>query len=92
MPLGGDSRIREDLPNASASRPVALPIADSFARLTLSWPRSSMYSWSGWYLAVLPGAYSVGLLLVMAWFVRGLLRSPRRPERAALGAAQAEAV
>jgi hypothetical protein len=57
-----------------------------------SMPPIEHYSWSGWYLAVLPGAYSVGLLLVMAWTIRGMLQLPRRQVRAALGAAQTEAV
>jgi hypothetical protein len=57
-----------------------------------SMPPIEHYSWSGWYLAVLPGAYSLGLLLVMAWTIRGMLRLPRRQGRATLGAAQTEAV
>jgi outer membrane protein assembly factor BamB len=55
-----------------------------------SMPTIEQYTWSGWYLAVLPGAYAVGVLMVMAWATRGALRWARRPRRAASGAAQAE--
>jgi len=56
-----------------------------------SMPAIEHYSWSGWYLAVLPGAYAVGVLMLMGWATRGTLRWARRPRRAAWGAAQAEA-
>jgi hypothetical protein len=55
-------------------------------------PAIEHYDWSGWYLAVLPGAYAVGVLMLIAWIVRAMLRLPRRPTGVALGGAQAEAV
>ena len=44
-----------------------------------SMPANERYDWSAWYLAVLPGAYAVGMLMLMVWVIRGVLRVPRRP-------------
>ena len=46
-------------------------------------PAIEHYSWSGWYLIVLFGAYAVGLLSAIAWAARSSFRlfaRPRRPE------------
>jgi hypothetical protein len=56
-----------------------------------SMPALEHYDWLGWYLAVLPGAYAVGVLLLIAWVVRGILRMTRRPTRAALDSARGAA-
>ena len=40
-----------------------------------SMPAIEHYDWSGWYLVVLPGAYAVGTLLVMAWVIGGCARA-----------------
>jgi hypothetical protein len=57
-----------------------------------SMPAIEHYTWSGWYLAVLPGGYAAGVLMLMSWAVRGILRLPRRPDRPAQDAEQTEAV
>ncbi len=55
-------------------------------------PAIEHYSGSGWYLAVLPGAYAVGVLMLVAWAIRKIvLWRPRRPGLAASDAPQAEA-
>jgi tRNA A-37 threonylcarbamoyl transferase component Bud32/outer membrane protein assembly factor BamB len=36
------------------------------------------YTWAGWYHVFLPGAYTVGLLALGAWAVRGLIRFGKR--------------
>jgi hypothetical protein len=36
------------------------------------------YSWSGWYQPVVPGAYNLGALLVIAWIARGAFRFVKR--------------
>ena len=40
-----------------------------------SMPAIEHYTWSGWYLAVLPGAYAVGVLMLMASVIAGIGRS-----------------
>ena len=55
-------------------------------------PAIEHYAWSGWYLAVVPGAYAIGMLVLMAWMVRGLHNLPRRSGRVAVGAEPAEVV
>jgi hypothetical protein len=40
-----------------------------------SMPAIERYTWSGWYLVVLPGAYAVGTLLVIAWVVLACTRA-----------------
>ncbi len=57
-----------------------------------SMPAIEHYDWSGWYLAVLPGAYALGVLMPMAWVIQGMLRLPRRPGQARVGAAPIEAL
>ena len=42
-------------------------------------PAIEHYTWSGWYLAVLLGAYPIGALMLVTWVVRGMLLLPRRP-------------
>jgi hypothetical protein len=39
------------------------------------------YNWSGWYEAALPGAYAVGVVILIGWAVRGILRLVRRSGR-----------
>ena len=39
---------------------------------------SEHYSWSGWYQPVVPGAYNLGALLVIAWIARGAFRFVKR--------------
>ena len=43
-----------------------------------SMPAIEHYDWSGWYLSVLPGAYAVGVLMVLARIVQAMTRLPRR--------------
>ena len=54
-------------------------------------PAIERYSWSGWSLAVLPGAYAVGVLVVISWTIRGMRGQPRRPGSAAVDAVHADA-
>jgi hypothetical protein len=55
-------------------------------------PAIEHYSGSGWYLAVLPGAYVVGVLMIVAWAIRKIvLWRPRQPRRVASNAPQTEA-
>jgi hypothetical protein len=46
-------------------------------------PAIEHYDWSGWYLAVLPGAYAIGGLTLIARVLRGMFRMTRRPTPAA---------
>jgi PQQ-like domain len=72
---------------------VSLAIGMAWLRIDIrSMPAIEHYAWTGWYLAVLPGAYGVGVLILLAWLARGLLRLPRRPRPAARAAAPAEVV
>jgi hypothetical protein len=73
---------------------VALTLATSaiaaagwvwFDRRTM--PAIEHYGRSGWPLAVLLGAYSTGILIVLIWPVRRLYRWLKRPRRIADGAA-----
>jgi predicted Ser/Thr protein kinase len=40
----------------------------------MSKPAIEHYTWSGWHGVVLPGAYAVGVLVLIAWAVRGVAR------------------
>jgi hypothetical protein len=50
-------------------------------------PAIERYGWSGWYLAMVPGAYAASLLMLIGWAMRGISRwlgrLGRRPSPAA---------
>ncbi len=54
-------------------------------------PAIEHYSGSGWYLAVLPGAYAVGVLMIVAWPIRKIVLWRPRRRRAASDTPQTEA-
>ena len=59
---------------------------------TTSMPAIEHYAWSGWYLAVLFGAYAIGILIPTAWVLRGIVRLPRRSQPSDPAAARTEAL
>jgi hypothetical protein len=46
-------------------------------------PAIEHYTWAEWYSVVLPGAYSIGVLLVLGWAIRGVVRWAGRLARSA---------
>ena len=57
-----------------------------------SMPAIEHYTWSGWYLAVLPGAYAVGVLMLMASAMGRIGRSLQILGRRPLGARTRERI
>jgi hypothetical protein len=50
-----------------------------------SMPAIEHHAWSGWYLVVLPGAYAVGTLLVVAWAILACTQALRSRTPSGLG-------
>ena len=49
-----------------------------------SMPAIEHYSWTGWYLAAIPGVYAVGVLAMIAWIFRAGFRLLDRRRRTAI--------
>jgi hypothetical protein len=66
---------------------VLASVVIGLAWLRFDWrsmPTVEHYTWSGWYLAVVPGAYAVGVSIVVGGAIRAVSRMPGRPERETL--------
>ena len=44
------------------------------------------YSWTGWHGLAYAGAYAAGVLILLGWTVRGMIRLTRRLRRPAVAA------